>query len=212
MALTPREMRKAILANLPEKTGKGLEEWLALLRAKGPKGKKERVAWLKAEHGLGHYQAHWVVEEAEGTADYAEDTSDDLIDAQFAGRKAGLRPVLDAVLAVARGLGPDVRVEPCKTYVPLIRRRQFAVVKAATATRVDLGLALPGYKPGGRLRAVSSALGGSGRITHVIPLSTPADVDDEVAGWVRRAYEADGPTRSGSRTGPRTRPGRRPGS
>ncbi len=54
MPKTPREMREAIIRNLPKNTGKTFEEWLALLKKHGPKDPKEARVWLKEEHGLGH--------------------------------------------------------------------------------------------------------------------------------------------------------------
>jgi hypothetical protein len=41
------------IAKLPEKTGRSLEQWIALVKESAPKGEKERREWLKAEHGLG---------------------------------------------------------------------------------------------------------------------------------------------------------------
>ena len=76
-----------------------------------------------------------------------------------------------------------------KTYVTLIRRRQFGIIQASTKTRIDLGLVLPDVAPKGRLEP-SSGLG-SDRITHKVVLSKPTDVDDEVTRWIKVAYEAD---------------------
>jgi predicted transport protein len=189
MALTPKEMTKAILTNLPKKTGKTLQEWLELLASQGPAGKQERVAWLKSAHGLGTFQAQAIVQEAEGGSEYTTKSGNELIDEQFAGRKESLRPILDEVLRVVRKLGRDVRVEPCKTYVPVMRKRQFAVIRA-TAKRVDLGLALPGVKASGRLQPARK-IGSAGRINYRIPIANIGEVDDEVEKWLRRAYELD---------------------
>jgi len=41
------------VATLKEKTGRSLEEWLALVKRSGPGTEKERREWLKTEHGLG---------------------------------------------------------------------------------------------------------------------------------------------------------------
>ncbi len=48
-----RDMSAAIIANLPKKTGKTFAEWVAILRAHGPQGRRHQVVWLKREHGLG---------------------------------------------------------------------------------------------------------------------------------------------------------------
>ena len=41
------------MAELKQKTGRTLEEWLKLIRKEGPPTEKERREWLKTEHGLG---------------------------------------------------------------------------------------------------------------------------------------------------------------
>jgi hypothetical protein len=52
---------------------------------------------------------------------------------------------------------------------------------------VDLGLKLPGVEPTERLQAAAGF--GSGQITHRVALTSEAEVDDEVLGWLKAAYE-----------------------
>ena len=59
--MTPSEMEKAIIDNLPEKTGRSLEEWLAVLRASGLSEKRELKEMLKKTHGVGHFQTQTTV-------------------------------------------------------------------------------------------------------------------------------------------------------
>jgi len=127
--------------------------------------------------------------------------SDELVDAQYAGRPQ-LRPVLDAVLAAAARLGP-MTAAARRTCVSLVSpRRTFAAVQATTKSRVDLGLRLDGVPPAGRLLVAKNIA--SGTINLRIGLSGPGEVDEEVAGWLRRAYDA-----SVAPPAPR-RPARRP--
>jgi hypothetical protein len=111
----------------------------------------------------------------------------ELIDGQYRDRP-GLRPVLDAVLAALPALpavGP-VTVQARKTLVSLVTpRRTFAVIQPTTRTRVDLGLRLADQEPGGRLLAARDL----GAATVRIALTGPQDVDDEVLGLLRRAYQ-----------------------
>jgi hypothetical protein len=107
-----------------------------------------------------------------------------LIDGQYADRPQ-LRPILDAVLAAVPGLG-EVTVQARRTLVSLVSpRRTFAAVQARTKDRVDLGLRLANVPPAGRLREAKDL----GPATVRVPLTAPGEVDGEVLGWLRRAYE-----------------------
>ncbi|APE36593.1 hypothetical protein BOX37_24685 [Nocardia mangyaensis] len=44
------------------KYGRGVDEWLTLLDVAEPTGHTALVAWLKAEHGLGHGHANALVQ------------------------------------------------------------------------------------------------------------------------------------------------------
>jgi hypothetical protein len=112
-----------------------------------------------------------------------------LVDKQYSGKRAALRPLYEELVAVARGLGDDVDVLPRGTYVTLARAAQFAIVKPAS-THVDVGLRLPGVEPTARLRDAGSF--GSGSITHKLALADASELDDEVRGNLRAAYDARG--------------------
>ena len=63
---SPREMLQAIARNLPNRTGKTLEQWARLVKTKGPKTTRERIAWLRKHHSLGGPTAAVIVAKAEG--------------------------------------------------------------------------------------------------------------------------------------------------
>lgn len=190
MPTSPRDMMDAIERNLPARTGRTLAQWTALLRAEGPAERKARVAWLREAHGLGGATAMLIAHAAEGRRPHEEyEDADALVDAMYSGRKAGLRPTHDAALSAARRLGKDVLPSARKTYVSLVRRRQFAALQPSTAERVDLGLVLPGVPPQGRLEATRTV--GGGRVTHRIALHSPRDVDAFARKWLREAYRRD---------------------
>lgn len=46
-------MYQSSLTALKQKTGRTLEEWIKLVQKEGPATEKDRLAWLKAEHGFG---------------------------------------------------------------------------------------------------------------------------------------------------------------
>jgi len=180
-------MRDAIIRNLPEKTGRSLEEWIAVLEAEGPEGeRRDRVAWLKRQHGLGHVQAGLVVEATDRPEAFAGVAPDLLVDALFEGKQA-MRPLYEHVRAQIELLGEDVALEPRLTYVAFSRGRQFALVRPS-AHRLELGLIVPDAATTSRFHAAASF--GSGRTTHRVSIVSEADVDGELLVWLREAYEA----------------------
>ena len=195
MPNSPADMMRAIITNLPAKTGRDLDAWMALIREQamgvgGMTKHREISDWLKREHGLGHNAAFILAAEALKPADYTPPTTEDIIAAQYSGAKAALRPIFARVLAYIETLGDDVRIEPRQTYVAFARRSQFALVQPSTKTRVDLGLVLPGVAPTERLAASTNF--GSGSVNRRVALATPADVDAEVEGWLLQAYQQRG--------------------
>jgi uncharacterized protein DUF5655 len=115
---------------------------------------------------------------------------DALVEAMFAGPKAGLRPLYDALLGLGFKLGKDVKACPCKTIVPLYRRHVIAQFKPATNSRIDLGFALGGLKASGRLIDTGGHAKGD-RITHRISITSAKDIDAEVRQWLKKSYELD---------------------
>jgi hypothetical protein len=112
------------------------------------------------------------------------------VESMFSGRKELLRPIYDALLSLGLSLGKDVKACPCKTIVPLYRNHVFAEIKPATQTRIDLGLALRDTPVSGRL-IDTGGLAKKDRITHRIPITEIAEIDDEVRGWLQIAYDLD---------------------
>lgn len=184
------------VSSLPEKTGKNLDEWLNLIRTEGPANSKERREWLKKQYGFGTNTARFLADRAEGkgTEDGDEaaylEAAEGHIEAMFAGSKAELRPIYEALLELGRSLGDDIKVCPCKTIVPIFRRYVIAQIKPSTRTRIDFGLALKNTKAQGRLIDTGGFAKGD-RISHRIEITSLEDIDDEVKMWLRKAYEMD---------------------
>ena len=66
-------MTQKWIAELKQKTGRTLEEWLAHIKKAGPKDEKARREWLKKEYGLGTNTCWWLAERAEGKGEEAGD-------------------------------------------------------------------------------------------------------------------------------------------
>ncbi len=184
------------LATLKERTGRSVEEWVAVVTTCPHEGAAERREWLKRTHGLGTVNAWHFVERAMGRGMEEDDpesylkAAEGYYAAMFAGKRAHLTPVAVALFAMARRLGKDVKVSPCQTMVPLYRRHVFAQVKPTTQTRIDLGLALGDLKVPKRL-IDTGGLAKRDRITHRIELSSVVEIDAFVERWMRTAYERD---------------------
>jgi hypothetical protein len=176
---------QSMIRNLEEKTGRTMAEWVALAKGLGDLKHGQLIKALKADHGLTHGYANLVAHSAKGVLAEGAPQGDDLVTAQYEGKEA-LRPVYNALAAAVAGFGPDVELAPKKSYVSLRRSKQFGLIQPSTKTRIDLGLNLKGRGPTGRLEASGSF---NSMVSHRVKLSVPADVDAEVLGWLREAYE-----------------------
>lgn len=175
-------------ANIAEKTGRPVSDWVKVVAGSGLAKHGEIVKFLKTEHGFTHGYANLVAHRAlQSSADHHDD--DDLVAAQYAGDKAALKPIYDAVMKIVQGFGPGFEVAPKKAYVSLRRKKQFALVQPSTKTRVDLGINLKGKPAQGRLEASGSF---NAMVSHRVRLESPSDFDAEVKGWLKEAYEAAG--------------------
>jgi Domain of unknown function (DUF5655)/Domain of unknown function (DUF4287) len=187
MAPTPDDMMTAVTESLAARTGRSLGDWLELVRASGidPLDQGAVRKWLRAEHGVPQNSQWAIADAAAREAGWIRPTAAQYTDGQYAGAKASLRPIYDALAAAITGFGDDVTVEGRSTYTPFVRGRQFAAVAAATRDRVDVGLRFADPPQSDRLQQASAP----GQATHKLSLRSVADVDDEALRLLRLAYE-----------------------
>lgn len=183
------DYEEAGLRLIQERTGKTLEEWIAHVRKNGPEDPKDRLAWLKKQ-GLTMNYACWVGSRASGTGGRENYDPEKLVDALFAGPKAALRPIYEKLLNLGLSIAKDVKACPCSTIVPLYRNHVFAQIKPSTNTRIDMGFALGGMKSPGKL-IDTGGYAKNDRITHRLPITALAEIDDELMKWLKKAYELD---------------------
>lgn len=177
-----------MIKNLEEKYGRSLDEWVAIVNASGLEKVKDRINFLKTEHGLTYGYANMIALTAKDRAGQATPGAEkDLVADQYAGEKAALRPIYDALIAAVKAFGEDVEISPKRTYVSLRRNKQFALIQPSTKTRVDVGLNLKAVEPQGNLEAAGSF---NAMCTHRMRLESEADVTDELIGWLKAAYDA----------------------
>ena len=187
MATSPDAATQTMINNLPEKTGKSLEQWHAVLAKAKLEKHGEMVKMLKSDHGVGHGFANLIVHEYRNKAGGAAPAGDDLVDAQYSGAKADLRPIYEAVIKQVQSFGKDVEVSPKKTYVSLRRNKQFALIQPSTKTRIDVGINLKGQPAKGRLEDSGSF---NAMVSHRVRITDVKDVNTELKQWLRQAYDA----------------------
>ncbi len=187
---SPEQARATQIRNIEAKTGKSLEELKSLLRGSGLSKHGELRSHAMQSLALGYGDANMLAHLtlASDGRDAAETRPlDDVVAAIYADKKAPLRPIHDALMAAVRAFG-NFEIAPKKNYVSLRRKKQFATVGPGSATRVDVGLNMKGVTPTGRLLAEKPG----GMCQYKVRLSDASEVDQELLGWIRQAYDAAG--------------------
>ena len=190
MAKSPEEMAAAMIANLKEKTGKTMAQWMKICKAIKLEKHGQIVSHLKTEHGVTHGFANLIAHEhLSGAATKATSKAGDdgLVDAQYSKGKESLRPVYDAIIDVVQKFGGDVEISPKKAYVSLRRNKQFAIIQPSTKTRIDVGINLKGEPTTSRLEVSGSF---NAMVSHRVRLSDKKEVNAELKKWLKKAYQS----------------------
>ncbi len=172
---------KTMIDNMPEKTGKSLNEWKQILKEKSFSKHTEAVGFLKNEFNVTHGFANTIVALSKDESE----APDELTANQYTG-KENLKPIYKQLIATIQEFGTDVKVVPKKGSVSLVRKKQFALIKPASKTRIDLGLKLVG-------KDLTERLENSGPFgtmcTHRVKISNIEEVDTELKAWLIEAYK-----------------------
>ncbi len=187
MPKRPEEMLAEMISSLKLKTGRSLDEWLEIIGKSGFAKHGEIVKYLKSNHAVSHGYANQIALRAVAQASPARDAGASPVDELFQGAKSALRPVYDAIMLQVTEFGADIDVALKKGYVSLRRSKQFAIIQPSTAARLDIGINLKGVSPGGRLEPSGSF---NAMLTHRVRISGMEEVDAELIGWLRKAYDA----------------------
>lgn len=179
------------LANIEKKTGKSLAELVKFVKASGLAKHGEIRAMLKDKLKLGHGDAntltHVALDPSRMPGAAPKTDSGDPGAAFYSGAKGALRPIHDKLMDEIKKFGA-FEIAPKKTYLSLRRKKQFAMIGPATNTQLEVGLNVKGLKPGGRLveQPEKSMCQYKARVADL------AEVDKELIGWIRKAYDAAG--------------------
>ena len=186
------QARATHLRNIEAKTGHDLAALRTAIAASGKAKHGEVRSWLMETYGLTYGDANGLAHYAaasdgQSAAAAAGASEEDVVTEIYAGRKAHLRAVHDAVLAEIRPWG-EFEIAPKKGYVALRRKKQFATLGPKTAERAELGINLKEAVASDRVVALKPG----GMCQYAAQLSAPADVDAEVVAVLRRAWDAAG--------------------
>jgi Domain of unknown function (DUF5655) len=103
----------------------------------------------------------------------------------FAKSEPSVRATYTAILRAARALG-RVREEPKKTSIHLVREKAFAGI---ATRRNGLTLTLKAQRRIAHPRVHRAEQASANRWHVEVRLAEPAEVDAELAGWIKQAYE-----------------------
>ena len=106
------------------------------------------------------------------------------LQSHFEGKAPVVRQIYDRVLKAVRKIGPVIE-EPKKTSIHLVN----ATALAGVATRKEyLILTLKSDRKLNSPRVHKSEQASAKRFHHEVKLTSPADVDSELVGWLKEAY------------------------
>lgn len=174
------------LKNIEGRTGKSIAELGDVIRTSGLTKHGEIVAMLKERFGIGHGDANAVAHHVKDSASEASGPGDVLADL-YTGPKAHLRPIHERLTEAIAAMG-EHEVAPKKGYVSLRRKKQFAMIGPATNSQVEVGLNMKGVAGTDRLKEQPAG----GMCHYKLRLSSVDEVDDELVGWVRQAFDSAG--------------------
>ena len=182
----PKAALASQLRNIETRTGKTFAQLCRLIADSGLAKVGEQRSYLMSTLGLGYGDANTLALLAKDAAAPAAPAADPL-DAIYSGAKAPLRALHERLTAQIDTLG-DYEKSPKKAYVSLRRKKQFAMLGPATKDALELGLNAKQLPASTRLKAMPPG----GMCQYSVRVSTPGEIDAELIGWVRTAYEAAG--------------------
>jgi len=179
---------QTMIDNLYKNTGKTLEQWIDIVKKENIAKHGEIIKFLKETNGLTHGFANLIAHKSKGSDAGSVENQDDLITKQYQG-KEHLLPVYQKLMGEIETFGSDIEIAPKNAYVSLRRKKQFALLQPATKTRFEIGIILKGQESQGKLEKINTA---NAMCSHKINITDINDIDGEVIGWLKKAYENAG--------------------
>lgn len=180
---------QAYIDNIKAKTGLSPDDFVHLAEEKGLLGQEVRATqildWLRGDYGLGRGHGMAIVGILQSATRPAP-RPEAALDQHFRGPRARWRSPYDALIRQVEGFGSDVSVGTGQTYLSLLRkRRKFAIIQVS-GDRLDVGIKLDRDPRSGRFEPSGSW---NSMVTHRVRVSEPDQIDSELVGELRKAYE-----------------------
>jgi hypothetical protein len=186
-------MMHAVTDSMAERTGRSVDEWVAAVNASGvdPLDQKAVRRWLKDVHGVPQNSQWAIAFAAAEAAGWERPSTQEYADTLYSGTKASLRPLHDAVVRLALDQGEEAEAQGRGTYIPVVRKSQFAAVAPGPRGTLRVGLRFRGSVPGEpRLEPAK----GFAQATHWVHL--PGDTEPDDVDWLEpllaEAYRQNG--------------------
>jgi len=178
------------MKNIESKTGKSLEELTRFILASKLSKHSELRDMVREKFQLGYGDANMLVHVARGSANLNSSSSapaeiEAAVDRIYSAKKEPLRSLHAHVMKEIHKLG-EFEIAPKKAYLSLRRKKQFAMVGPGTKGRLEIGLNMKSVPGTERLEELPPG----GMCQYRVFLNRPSDVDQELIGWIRTAYES----------------------
>lgn len=180
-----------MVKNIEATTGKTMKQLAQIIAKSGLTKHGEIRTMMIEKYGLGYGAANTVVHlalksDGESAAKAKGLSAEDVL-GEIYQKHQELRPVHDQILKVLAKLG-DFEAAPKKGYVSYRRKKQFAMVGPKTKTAIEVGLSAKSLPKHTRLKEMPPA----SMCRYTTRLSTVAEVDATLAGWLKTSYNEAG--------------------
>jgi hypothetical protein len=184
--------RATQLKNIETKTGKSLDELTLIIEKSGLTKHAGIRDFLIQEFKLGFGDASMLVHfalktDGQSAAEDSGATIEEITDQIYSEKTENQRQVHDRVMLEVEKLG-TFEIAPKKAYLSLRRKRQFAMLGPASKGRVEVGMNMRGLPGTNRLLEQKPG----GMCQYKVFLESLDQVDTELLGWLRQAYDSAG--------------------
>ena len=186
------QARDTQLKNIQAKTGKSLEELTHIIENCGLTKHNQIRDFLMQEFNLGYGDASGIVHYARKTdgqsaAEASGASIDEITEQIYTGKTDTQRQIHDRVMEEVGKIG-TFEIAPKKAYLSLRRKRQFAMLGPASKGRIEIGMNMKGLPGTDRLLEQKPG----GMCQYKVYLDSMDQVDAELLGWLRQAYDSAG--------------------